>query len=158
MIASGICLAALEQQVITVVTVNGRSAAAFAEAHTGTPVFGPLTAQRQSKLQRVVRGSLDASRDIRPLADLARLPLADGAADDIVAYTIEDPHMGNWPEARREAELAELKNCRAWVGQLEASDLGYGRLVLAALRGIIITLLPGDSADLRGNVTACVFV
>jgi hypothetical protein len=147
MVASGICLAALEQQVISVVMVNGRSAAVFAEAHPGTPVFGPLTAQRQSKLQRVVRGSLDASRDIRPLADLARLPLADGAADDIVAYTIEDPHMGNWPEARREAELAELKNCRAWVGQLEASDLGYGRLVLAALRGIIITLLPGDSAD-----------
>jgi len=62
------------------VTVNGRSAAAFAEAHTDTPVFGPLTAQRQSKLQRVLRGSLDASGDIRPLADLAQLPLADGAA------------------------------------------------------------------------------
>jgi hypothetical protein len=56
MIASGITLAALEQQVINVVTVNGRSAAVFAEAHTGTPVFGPLTAQRQSKLQRVLRG------------------------------------------------------------------------------------------------------
>jgi hypothetical protein len=40
MIASGIFLAALEQQVITVVTVNCRSAAAFAEAHTDTPVFG----------------------------------------------------------------------------------------------------------------------
>ena len=112
MIASGIFLAALEQQVITVVTVNGRSAAAFAEAHTDTPVFGPLTAQRQSKLQRVLRGSLDASSDIRPLADLAQLPLADGAADDIVAYIIEDPQMGNWPEARREPAIPELENCR----------------------------------------------
>jgi hypothetical protein len=147
MIASGISLAALEQQVITVVTINGRSAAAFAEAHTGTPVFGPLTAQRQSKLQRVLRGSLDASGDIRPLADLAQLPLANGAADDIVAYIIEDPQMGNWPEARREPAVPELENCRAWVGQLEGSDLGYGRLVLAVLRDTIVTLLPGDSAD-----------
>jgi hypothetical protein len=147
MIASGICLAALEQQVISVVTVNGRSAAVFAQAHTGTPVFGPLTAQRQSKLQRVLRGSLDASSDIRPLADLAQLPLADGGADDIVAYIIEDPQMGNWPEARREPAIPELENCRAWVGQLEGSDLGYGRLVLAELRGIIVSLLPGDSAD-----------
>ena len=147
MAASGICLAALEQQVISVATVNGRSAAVFAEAHAGTPVFGPLTAQRQSKLQRVMRGSLDFSRDIRPLRDLAQLPFADGAADDIIAYTVEDPQMGNWPEARREPELAELNNCRAWVGQLEASDLGYGRLVLAGLRGMIITLLPRDAAD-----------
>ncbi len=147
MIASGICLAALEQQVISVVTVNGRSAAVFAEAHVGTPVFGPLTAQRQSKLQRVVRGSLDASSDIRPLANLAQLPLAGGAADDIVAYIIEDPQMGNWPEARREPAIPELENCRAWIGQLEASDLGYGRLVLAGLRGIVIYLLPADSAD-----------
>ena len=146
MIASGIFLAALEQQVITVVTVNGRSAAAFAEAHTGTPVFGPLTAQRQSKLQRVLRGSLDAHNDIRPLADLAQLPL-DGAADDIVAYIIEDPQMRNWPEARREAAIPQLGNCRAWVGQLEGSDLGYGRLVLAGLRGMITSFLPGDSAD-----------
>jgi hypothetical protein len=147
MIASGICLAALEQQVISVVTVNGRSAAVFAEAHTGTPVFGPLTAQRQSKLKRVLRGSLDASGDIRPLADLVQLPLADGAVDGIVAYIIEDPQMGKWPEARREPDLPELKNCRAWVGQLEGSDLGYGRLVLAGLRGIIVSLLPADSAD-----------
>jgi hypothetical protein len=147
MIASGICLAGLEQQVITVVTVNGRSAATFADAHTGTPVFGPLTAQRQSKLQRVLRGSLDARSDIRPLADLAQLPLGDGAAADIVAYIIEDPQMRNWPEARREAAIPQLGNCRAWVGQLEASDLGYGRLVLMGLRGIIASLLPGDGAD-----------
>jgi hypothetical protein len=153
MIASGISLAALEQQVISVVTVNGRSAAVFAEAHPGTPVLGPLTAQRQSKLQRVLRGSLDAGSDIRPLADLAQLPLADGAADDIVAYIIEDPQMSNWPEARREPAIPQLENCRAWVGQLEGSDLGYGRLVLAGLRGIIISLLPGDSADRALSVT-----
>jgi hypothetical protein len=122
------------------VTVNGRSAAVFAEAHTGTPVFGPLTAQRQSKVQRVLQGSLDASR-------LAQLPLAGRAADDIVAYMIEDPKMGKWPEARREPVIPELEKCRAWVGQLEGSDLGYGRLVLAGLRGMIISLLPGDSAD-----------
>jgi len=125
-----------------------RSAAtAFAQAHTGTPVFGPLTAQRQSKLQRVLRGSLDARSDVRPLADLAQLPLGDGAAADIVAYIIEDPQMRNWPEARREAAIPHLRNCRGWVGQLEASDLGYGRLVLTGLRGIIVFLLPGDSAD-----------
>jgi hypothetical protein len=74
---------------------------------------------------------LDASSDMRPLADLAQLPLADGAADDIVAYIIEDAQMGNWPEARREPAIPELENCRAWVGQLEGSDLGYGRLALA---------------------------
>jgi 4-amino-4-deoxy-L-arabinose transferase-like glycosyltransferase len=147
MIASGIFLAALEQQVVSVVTVNGRSAVLFAEAHTGTPVFGPLIAQRQSKLRRVLRGSLDASSDIRPVADLAQLPLTPGMADDIVAYIIEDPQMRNWPEARREPELSELKNCRAWVGQLEGGDLGYGRSVVAGLRGIIISLLPGGSAD-----------
>jgi hypothetical protein len=75
------------------------------------------------------------------------LPLANGAADDIVAYIIEDPQMGNWPEARREPAIPELENCRAWVGQLEGSDLGYGRLVLAGLRGTVVSLLPGDSAD-----------
>jgi hypothetical protein len=69
----------------------------------------------------------------------------DGAADDIVAYIIEDPQMGDWPEARREAAVPELENCRAWVGQLEGSDLGYGRLVLAGLRGMITSFLPGDS-------------
>jgi len=95
----------------------------------------------------VLRGSLDASSDIRPLADLAQLPLADGAADDIAAYIIEDPQMGNRPEARREPAIPELENCRAWVGQLEGSDLGYGRLVLAGLRGMITSFLPGDSAD-----------
>jgi hypothetical protein len=147
MIASGISLAALEQQVISVVTVNGRSAAVFAQDHADTPVFGPLTAQRQSKLQRVLRGSLDAGSDIRPLADLAQLPLADGEADDIVAYIIEDPQMGNWAEARREPAIPELQNCRAWFGQLEPSDLGYGRLVLAGLRSIIASLLPKDTAD-----------
>jgi hypothetical protein len=94
----------------------------------------------------VLRGSLDASSDIRPLADLAQLPLADGAAGDIVAYIIEDPQMGNWPEARREPAIPELENCRAWVGQLKGSDLGYGRLVLAGLRGMITSFLPGDSA------------
>ncbi|HEX3485913.1 MAG TPA: glycosyltransferase family 39 protein [Micropepsaceae bacterium] len=146
MIASGISLAAVEQQVTSVVTVNGRLAAVFAEAHTGTPVFGPLTAQRQSMLQRVLRGSLDASSDIRPLADLAQLPLAHGAGDDIVAYIIEDPQMGNWPEARREPAIPELENCRAWVGQLEGGDLGYGRLVLGALRSIV-SFLPGEVTD-----------
>src|SRR5271163_278408 len=147
MIVSGMSLAALEQQVVSVVTVNGRAAAAFAEAHTGTPVFGPLTAQRQSILQRVLRGSLDPGGDVRPLATLAQLPLADGAADDIVAYIIEDPQIGNWPEARREPAIPELENCRVLVGQLEAGDLGHGRLVVAGLRGIITSLLPGDSAD-----------
>jgi hypothetical protein len=94
----------------------------------------------------VLRGSLDASGDIRPLADLAQLPLADGAADDIVAYIIEDPQMDNWPEARREPAIPELENCRAWVGPLEGRDLGYGRLVLGGLRGIV-SLLPGGPAD-----------
>jgi hypothetical protein len=89
---------------------------------------------------------LDGRSDIRPLAGLAQLPLGDGAAADIVAYILEDPQMRNWPEARREA-IPQLGNCRTWVGQLEASDLGYGRLVLTGLRGIIVSLLPGDNAD-----------
>ena len=58
MVVSGILLSALEQQVLRVVTVNGQAAAAFAEAHPGTPVFGPLTAQRQSMVERLFRGSL----------------------------------------------------------------------------------------------------
>jgi hypothetical protein len=89
---------------------------------------------------------LDGRSDIRPLAGLAQLPLGDGEAADIVAYILEDPQMRNWPEARREA-IPQLGNCRTWVGQLEASDLGYGRLVLTGLRGIIVSLLPGDNAD-----------
>ena len=62
------------------------------------------------------------------------------------AYIIEDPQMGNWPEARREPGIPELEKCPAWVGQLKGSDLGYGRLVLAGLRGMITSFLPGDSA------------
>lgn len=70
MIVSGILLSALEQQVVRVVSVNGRAAALFADAHAGTPVFGPLTAQRQSTLERLLRGSLDSRDDIRPITEL----------------------------------------------------------------------------------------
>jgi hypothetical protein len=102
MVLSGIMLAALEQQVVRVVTVNGRSAAEFAEAHPGTPVFGPLTAQRQSMLERLLHGSLDSSSDIRPWADLSGVSAGAGSAGDVVAYLVEDPQMRLWPDATKE--------------------------------------------------------
>src|SRR5262249_54557968 len=149
---SGIVLAALEQQVISVVTVNGRSAAVFAKAHAGTPVFGPLTAQRQSKLERLLQGSLDGNGDIRPLDEMNRLSLDDGSDNDIVAYVIEDPQMRNWPEARRGVDLPELRDCRVAIGQLEPDHAGNGRWVLAGLRKAI-SFLPARCAAVGLNVT-----
>lgn len=143
MIATGILLSALEQQVVSVVAVNGRSAARFAEAHPRTPVFGPLTAQRQSTLERLLRGSLDASRDIRPVADLRRIGLDGGSADDIVAYIVEDPQMRNWPDARKDDPLPQkMRECLLVMGPLDRGDLGAGRAVVAAMRGMFSLLPP----------------
>jgi 4-amino-4-deoxy-L-arabinose transferase-like glycosyltransferase len=113
----GITLSGLEQQVVRVVTVNGRAAAAFAQAHPGTPVFGPLTAQRQSTVERLLRGSLDDSRDIRPFADLNRLPLSAASGNDTVAYLIEDPQMRHWPDATAEVPLSDARRrCLTPIG------------------------------------------
>jgi hypothetical protein len=144
MVASGILLSGLEQQVIRVVTVNGPAAAAFAQAHAGTPVLGPLTVQRQSMIERLLRGSLDSANDIRPIADLGRLPLARGAANDIVAYLIYDPQMRNWQGSENERQGGadpgyhlpeQVRDCLLPLDQLEQRDLGLGHSVLAALRG-----------------------
>ena len=135
MIASGIVLAALEQQVVRVVAVNGEAAAVFAEAHAGIPVFGPLTAQRQSVVERLFRGSLDTGSDIRPWADLSSISPGEGPAGDVVAYLVDDPQMKIWPDATKEAPLSEkLRRCMVPLGPLEQGDLGLGRPVVAVLR------------------------
>jgi 4-amino-4-deoxy-L-arabinose transferase-like glycosyltransferase len=141
MVVSGILLSALEQQVVRVVTVNGRSAAAFAQGHAGIPVFGPLTAQRQSALLRLLGGSLDSSGDIRPWAELSRVSLIGGSPSDVVAYLIEDPQMQNWPEATPEKPLpGSLRRCLLPTGALDREDLGLGRSVLATLRSLFAAL------------------
>jgi hypothetical protein len=146
MVLSGILLSALEQQASRIVIVNGRPAATFAEAHASTPVFGPLTLQRQSTLQRLLHGSLDGSGDIRPISELQGIPLHGGSPGDVVAYVIEDPQMRNWPDARTEGPLSQkLRDCMAAPGQLEPGDLGPGRSVVAALRSTL-SLLPADVA------------
>jgi hypothetical protein len=141
MVVSGILLSGLEQQAVRVVTVNGRAAAEFAEAHAGTPVFGPLSAQRQSMVERLLRGSLDSNGDIRPLADLSQVSPGGSSAGDVVGYLIEDPQMRNWPDATTEAPLPEtLRRCLVPKGPLERGDLGLGRSVVAALRSIFSRL------------------
>jgi hypothetical protein len=153
MVLSGIMLAALEQQVVRVVTVNGRAAAEFAEAHPGTPVFGPITAQRQSMLERLLRGSLDSSSDIRPWADLSGVSAGEGSAGDVVAYLVDDPQMRIWPDATKEVPLSEtLRRCLVPLGPLDASDLGLGRSVVAVLRDVLSILpAPYAAATLRAT-------
>lgn len=153
MVASGIVLSALEQQVVRVVTVNGRAAAAFADTHAGTPVLGPLTAQRQSMVERLLQGSLDSSSDIRPVADLRGLPLIGGSANDIVAYLVEDPQMQRWPDARTDGSLSDsLRRCLVAIGPLDQGDLGRGRSVVQALRDILSFLpAPYGAAALKAT-------
>jgi hypothetical protein len=142
MVLSGVVLSALEQQVVRVVTVNGRSAAGFAEAHPGTPVFGPLSAQRQSAVERLLRGSLDSNADIRPIAELPRVSIDGGAGSDIVAYVIEDPQMRHWPDATADGPLPQtLRECVGGGRPLDQGDLGRGRSIVEALRGAL-SLLP----------------
>jgi hypothetical protein len=147
MVASGVLLSGMEQQVVRVVVVNGQAAAAFAEAHAGTPVFGPLTAQRQSMVERLLRGSLDASSDIRPWADLSGITPGEGSAGDVVAYLIDDPQMRIWRDATKEVPLSEtLRRCLVRLSPLEPGGLGLGRSVVAALRDILSVLPPPFSA------------
>lgn len=153
MVVSGVALSALEQQVVRVVTVNGRAAAAFAEAHAATPVLGPLTAQRQSMVERLLKGSLDSSGDIRPIADLRELSPAGGSASDIVAYIVEDPQMQRWPEARTDAPLSDtVRHCLVALGPLDRGDLGHGRSVVAVMRSIF-SGLPAPYAATALRVT-----
>ena len=153
MIASGVLLSGMEQQVVRVVAVNGRAAAVFAETHAGTPVFGPLTAQRQSMVERLFRGSLDASSDIRPWADLSGVTPGEGPAGDVVAYLVDDPQMRTWRDATKEAPLSEtLRRCLVRLGPLEQGGLGLGRSVVAALRDILSILpAPYSAATLRAT-------
>jgi hypothetical protein len=157
MVASGVMLSALEQQAVRVVTVNGRSAAAFAQAHTEIPVFGPRTAQRQSAVERLLRGSLDSNEDIRPIAELPRVSLDGGSRENIVAYVIEDPQMRNWSDAVSDGPLSQrLRECLVDVGPLDQGDLGRGRSVVAALRGVL-SLLPAPYAASALKVTDAVW-
>ena len=153
MVASGVLLSGMEQQVVRVVAVNGQAAAAFAETHAGTPVFGPLTAQRQSMVERLFRGSLDASSDIRPWADLSGVAPGEGSGGDVVAYLVDDPQMQIWPDATKEVPLSEtLRRCLVPLGQLEQGDLGLGRSVVAALRDVLSVLpAPFAAASLRAT-------
>jgi len=147
MVVSGVLLSALEQQVVSVVTINGRAAAVFAAAHAATPTFGPLTAQRQSMVERLLGGSLDASSDIRPWADLSGVTPGEGSPGDVVAYLIDDPQMRSWPDATKEVPLSErLRRCLVPLGPLEQGYLGLGRSVVAALRDIL-SVLPAPYAD-----------
>jgi hypothetical protein len=153
MIVSGALLAALEQQVVGVVTINGRAAAVFAAAHAGTPTFGPLTAQRQSALERLFHGSLDTRNDIRPWADLSDVSAGAGPAGDVVAYLVDDPQIRIWPDATKEAPLSEtLRRCLIPSGPLEQGDLGLGRSVVAALRDMLSVLpAPYAAATLKAT-------
>jgi hypothetical protein len=153
MVVSGILLSALEQQVVRVVTINGREAAVFAAAHAGTPTFGPLTAQRQSMVARLLGGSLDPSSDIRPWAELSGVTPGEGSAGDVVAYLVDDPQMRLWPDATKEAPLSEtLRRCLVPSGPLEPGDLGLGRSVVAALRDVLSVLpAPYAAATLRAT-------
>jgi hypothetical protein len=153
MVASGVLLTGMEQQVVRVVAVNGQAATAFAEAHAGTPVFGPLTAQRQSMVERLFRGSLDASSDIRPWADLSGVTPGEGSAGDVVAYLVDDPQMQIWPDATKEVPLSEtLRRCLVPFGPLQPGDLGLGRSVVAAVRDILSVLpAPYSAAALRAT-------
>jgi hypothetical protein len=153
MIVSGILFSVLEQEVVRVVTVNGRAAALFADSHAGTPVFGPLTAQRQSTLERLLRGSLDSSDDIRLVADLQEVSLDGGAATDIVAYIIEDPQIRNWRGARIDDPLPErLRVCLLAAGQLDPTDLRLGRSLVGVLHSMS-SLLPARLAAAATSAT-----
>jgi hypothetical protein len=153
MVVSGVLLSGLEQQVVKIVAVNGRAAAVFAAAHAGTPTFGPLTTQRQSSVERLLRGSLDASSDIQPWTDLSSVTPGEGPAGDVVAYLVDDPQMRIWPDAIKEAPLAEtLRRCLVRLGPLEQGDLGLGRSVVAALRDVLSVLpAPYAAAALRAT-------
>jgi hypothetical protein len=153
MVVSGVLLSALEQQVVKIVAINGRAAAVFAATHAGTPTFGPLTAQRQSSVERLLRGSLDASSDIQRWADLSSITPGVGPAGDVVAYLVDDPQMRIWPDATKEAPLAEtLRRCLVPLGPLEQGDLGLGRSVVAALRDVLSVLpAPYAAAALRAT-------
>jgi hypothetical protein len=153
MVASGVLLSALEQQVVRVVAVNGQAAAAFSEAHAGTRVFGPLTAQRQSIVERLFQGSLDTSSDIRPWADLSGVSAGAGPAGDVVAYLVDDPQMRIWPDATKEVPLSEtLRRCLVPFGPLEHGNLGLGRSVVAALRDFL-SVLPAPYAAVTLRAT-----
>lgn len=145
MMVSGMMLSGLEQEVIRVVTVNGRAAAAFAQAHADVPVFGPLTAQRRSTVERLLKGSLDDATDIRPISGLSRLSLSGGAANDRIAFVVEDPQMRNWQGSENERQGSadpeyrlpqRLRGCLLPAGQLEPGDLGLGQWVVAALHSV----------------------
>jgi 4-amino-4-deoxy-L-arabinose transferase-like glycosyltransferase len=153
MIFSGIMLSGLEQQVVRVVTANGEAAASFAEAHPETPVFGPLTAQRQSMIARLFRGSLDNRSDIRPWADLAELSPGEGPPGDVVAYLVDDPQMRYWQDAAKETPLPEsLRRCMVGPRPLQPSDVGLGRFVVAGLRDMLSVLPePHSSTALRAT-------
>jgi hypothetical protein len=151
MILSGFVLSAFEQQVVKVASVNGVAAAKFAEAHRNTPVFGPASAQRQSYLLRLLRGSLDNSHDIRPAGELPKLPVQSGPGDEIIGYIIQERQVANLRPLYLSGELpAPAWDCLVDAGSLEPQDLGFGRLVVAALRGGAAVLPPFLSVPIIG--------
>ena len=104
-IGSSLLLAAMEEQTTRSLTANGPTAIAFATAHSGTPVFGAETVERQSVLDRQMHGSFEPGV-ILPLSDLQKLPASDGPPDEIVAYAIDDPQAAYWAAARSSRKAA----------------------------------------------------
>lgn len=147
MIVSGVLLSAMEQQVVRVLTVNARAATDFAKMHPMTPVFGPLSAVRQSGLDFALRDEGGTRGSIRSPSDLADMPAGRGPSDDIVAYVVDDPQMrylgGSWRRLSDKNTLpAVLRSCMTPEGLLKTADLGLGRYVVAALRSAAV-ILPG---------------
>lgn len=142
MIVSGVLLSALEQQVIQVSAANEPAEAAFAEAHAGIPVYGPMTAQKGSLLQTLLRGSLQPTNQIQPTDDLPKAAIPAEAADSVVAYVITDPQMRDWAGWYQQEPLPEpWRHCLVPVATLSPDDLGLGRPVVSAVRGAV-SLLP----------------
>jgi hypothetical protein len=97
-------------------------------------------------LERRLRRSLNGGDDIRLMSELQEISLHVGSPAGVVAYTVEDPQLRNWPDARNEGPLfPKLRQCLVAFGRLEPRDPGLGRWVVAALRSAI-SLLPAPYA------------
>jgi hypothetical protein len=151
MVLAGLVFCAREQWEWRAMTANGRLVADFAESHAAIPVYGPLEAQRQSTLARLLRGSLDPSADVRPLSELGSLKTTDGADAAVRAYVVRDPAM--WNGADYEGGIADipaaLPRCWTLAQTLAAPSLGFGSFI-AGPGALVASRLPQRIADQIG--------